>query len=227
MGRVCHLMNKMYREMLCITTHERMTYIVMGTSGPHEHQVRAFSWPSQYKIVLSWGLLSWILVEGRIPCSFANFITTPELSGHLYIGSDIYHTQITEYLLWALSLCIEHLPHCYSARKSSIPDRSLWEHLSRALPTEIIFYRLRTIPSDRLFSGYSTELILNTLEIIVKWLQVSVSECNRQTPQTKNPLAICLGTWFRATERLVRSVPGWASSIQSWISRSEGHQLRK
>ena len=28
----------------------------------------------------------------------------------------------------------------------------------------------------------------DTLEIIVKWLQVSVSECNRQTPQTKNPI---------------------------------------
>ena len=34
-------------------------------------------------------------------------------------------------------------------------------------------------------------------------------------PQTKNPI-LCLGTWFRATERLVRSVPGRTSSIQSW-----------
>ena len=88
------------------------------------------------------------------------------------------------------SLCIEHLSHCYSARRPPIPDQSLWEHLSRALPTEMIFYRLRTIPSDRLFTRYSTELILNTLEIIVKWLQVSVSECNRQTPQIKNPIYV-------------------------------------
>ena len=92
-------MNKMYREMLCITTHERMTYIILGKSGPHEGQVRDFSWPPQYKIVLSWGLLSWIMVKGRIPRSFTNFITTPELSGPLYISPDIYHTQITEYLL--------------------------------------------------------------------------------------------------------------------------------
>ena len=75
------------------------------------------------------------------------------------------------------SLCIEHLPHCYSDRQSSIPDWSLWEHFSRALPTAMIFYRLGAIPSDRLFKDDSTELKLNTLKIIVKWLQVSVCEC--------------------------------------------------
>jgi hypothetical protein len=88
------------------------------------------------------------------------------------------------------SLCIEHLPHCYSARQSWFPDRSLWEHLSRALPTEMIFDQLRTIPSDHLFRGYSTELIFNTLEIIVKWLQVSVNECNQQIPQTKYSICV-------------------------------------
>ena len=51
------------------------------------------------RIVLSWNLLSWILVGGRIPCSFTNFITTPELSGSFYISLDNYHTQITEYSL--------------------------------------------------------------------------------------------------------------------------------
>ena len=102
MGRVCRLMNKMYREMLSITTIERtrMTFIIMDPDRLHDVQARAFvSWPPQYEIVLSWELLSWILVEGRIPCSFTNFITTPELSGPLYISSDIYHAQITEYLL--------------------------------------------------------------------------------------------------------------------------------
>ena len=54
---------------------------------------------SQYSIVLPWDLLSWISVEERIPCSFTSFITTPELSGPLYISPDIYHTQITEYIL--------------------------------------------------------------------------------------------------------------------------------
>ena len=89
-----------------------------------------------------------------------------------------------------ISLCIEHFPYCYSTRHSFIPGRSLWEHLSRALPTETIFYGLRTIPSDRLFRDYSTKLKLNTLEIIVKWLQVSISECNPRTPQIENPICV-------------------------------------
>jgi len=108
--------------------------------------------------LLSYDLLDWILMGSGTPYFFTNFITTQELSGpfKLYISPNIYHTQITEYLL-----------------QSYVPNRSLWEHLSRALPTETIFYELRTIPSDHLFRGYSTELKLNTLEIIVKWLQVS------------------------------------------------------
>ena len=42
----------------------------------------------------------------------------------------------------------------------------------------MIFYVLRSIPSDRLIHVYSAELVL---EIICNWLQVSVSDCNRQT----------------------------------------------
>ena len=53
----------------------------------------------EYKIVLSQELLTCILVEDTIPRFFTNFITTPELSGPLHISPDIYHTQITEYLL--------------------------------------------------------------------------------------------------------------------------------
>ena len=64
------------------------------------------------------------------------------------------------------------------------------EHLSYALPTEIIFYLLRSIPSECLLRDYSTELKLDTLEIIIKWLQVSVNECNQQTPQTKNLICV-------------------------------------
>ena len=97
MERVCQLTNKIYREMLCITSDEKMSYITMG--GLDHVQVSAFSSASQYRMVLSWDLLAWIPVGGRIPCSFSNFITTPELSGPLYISPDIYHTQITEYLL--------------------------------------------------------------------------------------------------------------------------------
>jgi hypothetical protein len=110
--RLCHLTNKIYREMLCITRYKRMMIITMGPGGLDglDHvqvQVGAFSWTpgSQYEIVLSWDLLAnWILVEGRIPCSFTNFITTPELSGPLYISPDIYHSQITEYSLETIYL---------------------------------------------------------------------------------------------------------------------------
>ena len=49
---------------------------------------------------ISWDLLAWLLQKGdEIFCSFTNFITTAELSGPLYISADIYHTQVTEYLL--------------------------------------------------------------------------------------------------------------------------------
>ena len=98
MEHVCHLINKIYREILCIARHERVTYITMG--GLDYVQVSAFSTP-QYRIVLSWGLLTWISESDLddSPYSFTNFITTQELSGPFYISQDIYHTQITEYLL--------------------------------------------------------------------------------------------------------------------------------
>ena len=112
MERVCHLTNKIYREILCITRHERpgMTDTTIQVVGLDHVQVSAFSWNSRYRLALSWDFLDWM--EG-IPCFFTNFITTPELSGPLYISPDIYHTQITEYLLerihqWALFfLCFE------------------------------------------------------------------------------------------------------------------------
>ena len=72
----------------------------MGMDELDAIQERAFSWTSRrHKIILSWDLLSRILVEDRIPSSFTNFITIPELSGPLYISPDIFHTQIMEYFL--------------------------------------------------------------------------------------------------------------------------------
>ena len=100
--RVCHLRNKIYRELLCITRDERMTYITIG--GLDDIEVSTFSWTPEYRIALSWNLLAWILMMDRIPSSFTNFITTPELSGPFYISSDIYHTQITEYSLETIFL---------------------------------------------------------------------------------------------------------------------------
>ena len=103
MERVCHLTNKIYREMLCTKERERMTYVTMGGLGLHHVQVSAFSWTAQYKIVISRDLLDWISADSenriQVPRSFTHFITTPELSGPLYISPDVYHTQITEYSL--------------------------------------------------------------------------------------------------------------------------------
>ena len=86
----------------------------------------------------------------------------------------------------SFSLGIEYLPNCYSVRPSPfylynhflIPNRSFREHLSRALPTEVIFYLLRSIRLEFLLYDYTGELMLDTLEIITKWLQVSVIECS-------------------------------------------------
>jgi hypothetical protein len=101
MERMCYLTNKIYREMLWIARHERMSYITMGglNSGSDYVQANTLSWTPQYRIVLSWDLLAWISEKDSIPCSFTNFITTQELSGPFYISPDIYHTQITEYSL--------------------------------------------------------------------------------------------------------------------------------
>ena len=67
-------------------------------------QVSPLFWTPQYKIVLPWDLLAWMSVEDGIFSSFTNFITTPELSGPLYISSNIYHTQVTEYSLETIFL---------------------------------------------------------------------------------------------------------------------------
>ena len=84
---------------MVIKSHEKMT-----DTGLEHVQVSSSSWTPRHGIVLSWDTLSWISVEGEIPCSFTKFITTPELSGPLYIAPDIYHTQITEYSLKTIFL---------------------------------------------------------------------------------------------------------------------------
>jgi hypothetical protein len=77
-----------------------MTYITIA--GLDHVQVNNFSGTPQYTggIALSWDLLAWISGMDRTPCSFtANFFTIPESSGPFYIGTDLFHTQITEYSL--------------------------------------------------------------------------------------------------------------------------------
>ena len=101
-------------------------------------------------------------------------------------------------------LCIEHLPNCHSVRPSPFyhyrcsitPVWTFWKHLSHdALPTDMIFYVLRSIPSNRLIHVYSAGLMLDALEIIIKWLQVSVS-CNLNRQTTIKVLICVLGNWF-------------------------------
>ena len=77
-----------------------MMIVALNEPGPFEFS--AYSRPPQYRILLSWDLPVRMLVEDRIPFSFTHFITTPELSGPLYISPDDYHTQITEYSLEAI-----------------------------------------------------------------------------------------------------------------------------
>ena len=48
------------------------------------------------------------------------------------------------------------------------------EHLPRALPTEMIFYLLQSIRSECLVRDYSARFMLDTLEVIIKWLEVCV-----------------------------------------------------
>ena len=91
--------NKIYREILCIKRHENT---IVTLNEPGRFDFSAYSRRPQYRMLLSWDLLVWISIEGRIPSSFTHFITTPGLSGPLYISPDDYHTQITEYSLEAI-----------------------------------------------------------------------------------------------------------------------------
>ena len=77
--------------------------------------------------------------------------------------------------------CIKNLPNCYSVSPSPFnlynhsltPNWSFREHLSRSLPTKMIFYLLRSIRSECLTHDFSGKLLtLDTLEVIIKWLQV-------------------------------------------------------
>ena len=90
--------------------------------------------------------------------------------------------------IFLIAIFVRFLPH----RPGVSPDWSFRGHVSRSLPTEMIFYLLRSIPSKFLIraSYYSEEVKLDTLEIIIKWLQVSANECNRQTLQTKNLICV-------------------------------------
>ena len=95
MGRLHHLTINIYREVLRIKRYFDGTKIITID----EFDYRDCPGTPWYSIVPSSALLHRMTMEGRIPFSFTNFITTQELSGPFYICPDIYHTQITEYSL--------------------------------------------------------------------------------------------------------------------------------
>ena len=101
MGRVRRLTSEIYLKMLSITRDLDGTKNI-SFDGFNHVQYRFIYWTPRYGIVLSCSLLDRMTMEGRIPPSFTNFITTQELSGPFYISPDIYHTQITEYSLLTL-----------------------------------------------------------------------------------------------------------------------------
>ena len=105
----------------------------------------------------------------------------PCISGRIFIIPKLQNIRYKQFLSVFFSLFIEHLPNCYPVRPS-IPltgvvrsDWCFWEHLSRALPTEMILNLLRSIRSERLMPvrKYSAKVMLDILEIIIMWLQVS------------------------------------------------------
>ena len=70
-----------------------------------------------------------------------------------------------------------------------VSDLSFRNHIYLSLPTETIFNLLRSIPLEYLIGANDSSQMMiffsegiYTLEIITRWFQVSVIECNRQTP---------------------------------------------
>jgi len=162
MGRVHHLTFKIYREMLRTTRDLDGTKNITIDGFDHV-QFRTFYWIPWCGIdtVLSCEALDRMTMEGRIPFSFTNFITTQELSGPFYISPDIYHTRITEYSL----LTIHERPFFKQ-------NGSFMDHLSCSLPTEKIFDLLRqTILSGSIMRHCPEELVFDMLNVIIEWLE--------------------------------------------------------
>jgi len=127
-------------------------------------------WPV---IQMSWELLDVVSADGGILRSFTDFITTPETSGPLYIRSDVYHTQITEYFLETLYRYKNYRGSPFNLHGDRVLKgdvrRRLEDHISRALPTEMIFYILRSLTS---ISWWSVPLdVIDSLRTIITWLE--------------------------------------------------------
>ena len=125
------------------------------------------------------------------PSISARIFTIPKLQ-NIHCG----HFSGELYSLFSLlsSFFIKDLPNCYYVRPFpySCHVEKNWtfmDHLSGALPTEKIFDILRqSIRSRSLMHHCPAELRFDMLKVIIKWLEVSFRERNRQleTPQTNN-----------------------------------------
>ncbi|KAF8816497.1 hypothetical protein BYT27DRAFT_6396545 [Phlegmacium glaucopus] len=178
--RLGHLTDRIYRDILCIETHGSMSTIT--TCAPLREVYRIPDSrprrPANPGVVqLSWGLLAERSMDDRISSSFTDFMITQERSGPLYISPDIYHTQITEYSLETIFRRQNNRPSPFGLYDYYfIEDWSFDEHISRALPTEMILYLLRSIYTLFLVRDAAAQSMIKLLEIIIKWLEGLGSE---------------------------------------------------
>ena len=127
---------------------------------------------SQWRIEFSVPLLTLLQLQSYlVPC----------ISARIFIIPKSPNIRWKQFLSEFFSLCIERLPNCYSVRPgiplsqnvSLSPDWCFREHLSHALPTERVFGLLRSTRSEGLIRHYCPKSMLDILEVIIKWLQVS------------------------------------------------------
>ena len=165
-------------------------------------------------------------MEGRIPFSFTNFITNQELSGPFYISPDIFHTQITEYSLltfheWALSSFLSSSKTFLIVIMLDLSNFLVTSKRIGALwITSPVLFQLRRF---LIYSG--NQFVQDPLCVIAlqNWCLICwglllsgsrsvLGNASNRSNLLRLTIRFSLGTWFQATERLVRSLPGWTSS---------------
>ena len=120
----------------------------------------------------------------------------PSISARIFTIPKLQNIHCRHFSGELSSLFIKDLPNCYYVRPLPLfchvkKNWSFMDHLSGALPTEKIFDLLRkSIFSRSLMRNCTAELRLDMLKDIIKWLEVSFRESNRQleTPLTNNPI---------------------------------------
>ena len=112
------------------------------------------------------------LQSSLVPCISARMFIIPRLQNILWRH---FYSEV-------FSLCIERLHNCYSVSSrhkllEAGPEWAIRKHISLALPTDMIFHLLQSIPSESLlwFPRNPGESEYHTLETIIKWLEVSAT----------------------------------------------------